>query len=42
MVLMAPKDDREFRYMLGLALEHNGPVAIRYPRGKVQSIETKS
>jgi 1-deoxy-D-xylulose-5-phosphate synthase len=32
---MSPKDDIEFRYMLGLALNHKGPVAIRYPRGKV-------
>ncbi len=24
--------------MLGLALKHNGPTAIRYPRGKVKSL----
>lgn len=35
LVVMAPKDDIELRYMLGLALNHNGPVAIRYPRGKI-------
>jgi len=34
-VIMAPKDGREFEYMMALALEHAGPVAIRYPRGKV-------
>ena len=35
MAVMSPKDDIEFKYMLGLALNHKGPVAIRYPRGKV-------
>ncbi len=35
LVVMAPKDDIELRYMLELALIHNGPVAIRYPRGKI-------
>jgi 1-deoxy-D-xylulose-5-phosphate synthase len=35
LVVMAPKDDIELRYMLELALSHNGPVAIRYPRGKI-------
>ncbi|MBL6978989.1 MAG: 1-deoxy-D-xylulose-5-phosphate synthase, partial [Desulfobacteraceae bacterium] len=34
MVLMAPKDENELRHMLYTALQHNGPVAIRYPRGK--------
>lgn len=36
MVVMAPKDGVEFKSMLELALSHNGPVAIRYPRGNVQ------
>ncbi|MDI6890388.1 MAG: 1-deoxy-D-xylulose-5-phosphate synthase [Thermodesulfovibrionales bacterium] len=35
LVVMAPKDDFELRAMLELALKHNGPSAIRYPRGKV-------
>jgi 1-deoxy-D-xylulose-5-phosphate synthase len=35
-IVMAPKDYVELRAMLVLALKHNGPVAIRYPRGKVQ------
>jgi len=34
LVVMSPKDDIELRQMIGLALEQNGPVAIRYPRGK--------
>jgi 1-deoxy-D-xylulose-5-phosphate synthase len=33
MVLMSPKDENELRRMLVTALNHNGPVAIRYPRG---------
>jgi len=34
MTLMAPKDENELRHMLYTALQHNGPVAIRYPRGR--------
>jgi len=34
MTLMAPKDENELRHMLYTALQHSGPVAIRYPRGK--------
>ena len=34
MTVMAPKDENELRHMLYTALQHNGPVAIRYPRGK--------
>ena len=33
MVVMAPKDENELRRMLLTALEHNGPIALRYPRG---------
>jgi 1-deoxy-D-xylulose-5-phosphate synthase len=33
MTVMAPKDENELRHMLFTALAHNGPVAIRYPRG---------
>ncbi|MGD2079827.1 MAG: 1-deoxy-D-xylulose-5-phosphate synthase [Nitrospirota bacterium] len=36
LVLMAPKDHRELREMLSLALKHDGPSAIRFPRGKVK------
>ncbi|MEW6213866.1 MAG: 1-deoxy-D-xylulose-5-phosphate synthase [Nitrospirota bacterium] len=35
LVVMAPKDNLELRAMLELAIKHNGPAAIRYPRGKV-------
>ena len=33
MVVMAPKDENELRHMLKSAVSHNGPIAIRYPRG---------
>jgi 1-deoxy-D-xylulose-5-phosphate synthase len=32
--LLAPADEDELRHMLMSALKHDGPVAIRYPRGK--------
>lgn len=35
LTVMAPKDDLELKAMLELALKHNGPSAIRYPRGKI-------
>lgn len=33
MVVMAPKDENEMRRMLKTAICHNGPAALRYPRG---------
>ena len=33
LVLMAPKDELELQRMLATALAHNGPAALRYPRG---------
>lgn len=32
-ILMAPKDEGEMRDMLRTMLEHQGPAAMRYPRG---------
>jgi 1-deoxy-D-xylulose-5-phosphate synthase len=32
-VVMAPKDENELRHMLRTAVEHDGPAAVRYPRG---------
>ncbi len=32
-ILMAPKDEAEFRDMIKTAIDHPGPAAIRYPRG---------
>jgi 1-deoxy-D-xylulose-5-phosphate synthase len=34
MTLLAPKDERELRDMLHFAFSHDGPVAVRYPRGE--------
>jgi 1-deoxy-D-xylulose-5-phosphate synthase len=33
-VIMAPRDENEFRHMLKTAVEYKGPVAVRYPRGR--------
>jgi 1-deoxy-D-xylulose-5-phosphate synthase len=34
MTIMAPKDENELARMLVTALMHDGPIAIRYPRGR--------
>jgi 1-deoxy-D-xylulose-5-phosphate synthase len=34
MVVMAPKDEGELRHMLATAVAHDGPIALRYPRGR--------
>ncbi|MGB2687410.1 MAG: 1-deoxy-D-xylulose-5-phosphate synthase [Desulfobacterales bacterium] len=36
MVVMAPKDENELCRMLATAIAHNGPIAIRYPRGTAE------
>ena len=33
MILMAPKDEQELQHMLYTAVYHDGPSAVRYPRG---------
>jgi 1-deoxy-D-xylulose-5-phosphate synthase len=33
MVVMAPKDENELQHMIRTAVEHEGPSAVRYPRG---------
>jgi len=33
LVVMAPKDENELQHMLKTAVEHGGPIALRYPRG---------
>ncbi|RLB40463.1 MAG: 1-deoxy-D-xylulose-5-phosphate synthase [Deltaproteobacteria bacterium] len=38
MTLMAPKDENELRHMLYTALQHDGPIAIRYPRGRALGV----
>jgi 1-deoxy-D-xylulose-5-phosphate synthase len=34
MVIMAPADENECRQMLYTGFKHNGPAAVRYPRGR--------
>ncbi|MBP2640859.1 MAG: dxs 2 [Firmicutes bacterium] len=38
MTIMTPKDENELRHMLFTAIYHNGPVAIRYPRGSGRGV----
>jgi 1-deoxy-D-xylulose-5-phosphate synthase len=38
MKLMAPKDEEELRHMLYTAICLDGPVALRYPRGKALGV----
>jgi 1-deoxy-D-xylulose-5-phosphate synthase len=38
MTVMAPKDENELRHMFYTALQHPGPVAIRYPRGRAVGV----
>ncbi|MBI5853770.1 MAG: 1-deoxy-D-xylulose-5-phosphate synthase, partial [Nitrospirae bacterium] len=33
MVVMAPKDENELQHMVKTSVTHDGPVAVRYPRG---------
>ena len=33
MVVMAPKDENELQHMIKTCLDHEGPAAVRYPRG---------
>lgn len=40
LVIMAPKDEAELQEMLVTALRHDGPTAIRYPRGAGENVET--
>jgi 1-deoxy-D-xylulose-5-phosphate synthase len=39
LVVMAPKDEEELRQMVKTAVEYQGPVAIRYPRGRGTGVE---
>ncbi|MDJ0624312.1 MAG: 1-deoxy-D-xylulose-5-phosphate synthase [Desulfocapsaceae bacterium] len=39
MVLMAPKDENELQKMLLTAIQHDGPSAVRYPRGPGFGVE---
>ena len=39
MVVMAPQDENELRRMLLTAVNHPGPIAVRYPRGRGTGVE---
>ncbi len=39
MKVMAPKDEEELRHMLYTALYMDGPVCLRYPRGKALGVQ---
>ncbi len=41
-ILMAPKDEAEMRDMMLTAIEHNGPAALRYPRGNGLGVDISS
>jgi 1-deoxy-D-xylulose-5-phosphate synthase len=38
-VLMAPRDEAMLVHMLRTAIAHDGPAALRYPRGAAQGVE---
>lgn len=38
-IVMAPKDGNELKHMLKTAVEHKGPIAVRYPRGPNFGVE---
>lgn len=46
MVVAAPSDDDELSALLSLAIDHEGPIAIRYPRGiaatEISSLKNES
>lgn len=39
MIIMAPMDENELAKMIVTAVNHNGPVAVRYPRGTGTGVE---
>lgn len=39
MVVMAPADEHELTRMLSAAVEHDGPTAVRYPRGTGEGVD---
>ena len=36
--VMAPKDENELQHMLYTAVNHDGPISLRYPRGKAVGV----
>jgi len=42
LTVMVPKDENELQQMLYTALNHNGPVVLRYPRGSGEGVALES
>ena len=42
MVIVAPKDENELQHALYTATEHDGPIAVRYPRGSGVGVKLDS
>jgi 1-deoxy-D-xylulose-5-phosphate synthase len=42
MLVMAPSDENECRQMLYTGFQHNGPAAVRYPRGTGPGVKIQS
>ena len=42
MVIMSPKDENEFRNMMATGIHHDGPIALRYPRGVGTGVQIES
>ena len=42
MVVMAPKDENELCKMLRTAVDYDGPIAIRYPRGTAEGVASEN
>ncbi|MBC2713368.1 MAG: 1-deoxy-D-xylulose-5-phosphate synthase [Desulfosarcina sp.] len=42
MVVMAPKDENELRHLLATAMVHDGPIALRYPRGRGTGVDLET
>ena len=42
MVVMAPKNKREFKAMLEFACNYDGPIALRYPKGSASMVYGKT
>jgi len=42
MTIMAPKDENELARMVKTAVDHDGPIALHYPRGRGQGVDVDS
>jgi 1-deoxy-D-xylulose-5-phosphate synthase len=42
MTIMAPRDENSLRHMLHTSLQHDGPIALRYPRGNGEGVALDS